>query len=165
MNMTHQQRTGVIILATIVLTALAIYLTPLKHFDLIAPTMNEIDPKAAYTDMQQQPNDYLFIDVRDPSVYVAAHAQGAINMPIATLTTEHYTLPMSGKKIVLICTTGQLAAVAYGYLQNWGFQNLLHITGGLNNWNNEGLPIEGTSVVNGVDTASMVPDGASSDGT
>lgn len=145
-----------------VTTILVIYLTPLRHFDLVAPSMNEVDPKVIYTAMQADPNDYLFLDVRDTNVYEGAHAVGAINMPIAMLANGHYTLPRTGKKIVLICTTGMLATIAYGYLQDWGFQNLLHVTGGLENWTVEGLPIEGTSVVNGVDTKPMVPDGASS---
>lgn len=151
-----------VIIAAVFATALAIYLTPLKHIDLVAPSMNEVDPKAIYAAMQANPNGYVFVDVRDPDVYAAAHAQGAMNIPIAQLVTQLHTLPRSGKQIVLICTTGQLATVAYGYLQDWGFQNLLHVTGGLENWTVEGLPIEGASVINGKDTQPMVPDGASS---
>ena len=148
------------IIGTTVVTAALIYLTPLKHIAIIPPAMHEIDPKAIYADLQKNPDHYIFIDVRDAHIYDAAHAVGAQNIPIASLTTEHYLLPKSGKQIVLICTTGELATIAYGYLENWGFQNLLHITGGLSNWVLEGLPVEGNKVINGVDTAPLVPDGA-----
>ncbi len=130
----------------VIVTALAIYLTPLKHVNLISPMMKEVSPKEFYVDLVANPDDYIFIDVRSPSVYQAAHAKGAINIPIENLYDEHYTLPYRGKKIALICTTGRLAAIAYGYLENWGFRNLLHIQGGMQNWVYEDLPIEGNNV-------------------
>jgi rhodanese-related sulfurtransferase len=132
--------------AGVIGAALLIYLTPLKHANLISPTMHEVDPAAFEADFVKHPDDYIFIDVRSPNVYQSAHAKGSINIPIENLYDEHYTLPKSGKKIVLICTTGRLAAIAYGYLQDWGFTNLLHLQGGLQNWTYEGLPIEGQSV-------------------
>jgi rhodanese-related sulfurtransferase len=134
--------------AAVLVTALAIYLTPLKHLDLIPPTMNEVDPATFYADYAAHPDDYIFIDVRSADVYESAHAKGAINIPIENLYDEHYTLPHSGKQIALICTTGRLAAVAYGYLQDWGYTNLIHIQGGLENWTLEGLPVEGDNIAN-----------------
>ena len=154
--------TFIAVLLAVVVTGLVIYVTPLKHFDLIAPSMHEVDPSVVYNEVNADPAGYMLIDVRDASIYNAAHAKGAINIPIAELVTEHYLLPRSGKQIVLVCTTGQLATIAYGYLQDWGFQNLLHMTGGFAQWTIEGLPDEGTAIINGVDTAPMVPDGASS---
>ncbi len=130
-----------------------IYLTPLKHINLISPMMREVDPKAFHTDLVAHPEKYIFIDVRSPSVYLAAHAKGAINIPIENLYDEHYLLPHSGKKIALICTTGRLAAIAYGYLEDWGFTNLRHIQGGMQNWVYEDLPIEGTNVQSSLATS------------
>ena len=144
------------VVAAVVITGLSIFLTPLRHFALIAPTMHEIDPQVFHAALIAHANDYLFVDVRSPTIYRSAHAKGAINIPIENLFDEHYTLPRSGKKIALICTTGRLAAIAYGYLENWGFQNLLHIEGGLQNWNNEGLPVEGINVF--VAASSTIPD-------
>ena len=130
----------------VALTALAIYLTPLRHITFISPTMNEVDPTSFYEDFSKNPDDYMFIDVRSANIYQSAHARGAINIPIENLFDEHYTLPRSGKKIALICTTGRLAAIAYGYLENWGFRNLIHIEGGMVNWAAQGMPIEGRNV-------------------
>ena len=130
-----------------VATALVIYLTPLRHIALIAPTMHEVDPSAFYTDYLAHPNDYIFIDVRSPNIYQSAHAESALNIPVENLFDDHYSLPHYGKKIVLICTTGRLAAIGYGYLENWGFQNLLHVQGGMVHWAQEGLPIVGTNVM------------------
>ena len=134
------------IAAVVIATVLTIYLTPLKHLNLVPPVMNEMDPAAFNAEFTAHPEDYIFIDVRSPNIYQSAHAKGSTNTPIENLFDEHYNLPKSGKKIAIICTTGRLAGVAYGYLENWGFTNLVHIQGGMANWAYEGLPIEGANV-------------------
>jgi len=139
---------AIAVLATAVVTACVIYLTPLKHVNIISPAMNSMTPREFYEDYSKNPDEYIFIDVRSPGIYQSAHAKGSVNIPIENLYDEHYVLPKSGKKIALICTTGRLAAIAYGFLQYWGFNNLVHIQGGLENWTYEGLPIEGTNVKN-----------------
>ncbi len=144
-----EKRTLIIsVVAAVIFTALLIYLTPLRHFAFISPGMREVDPKDFYADFTAHPDDYLLIDVRSASIYQSAHAKGAISVPIENLYDEHYSLPKTGKKIALICTTGRLAAIAYGYLENWGFTNLIHIEGGMVNWTTEGLPVEGKNVRN-----------------
>jgi rhodanese-related sulfurtransferase len=140
------QITIVVAACAVVLTAAAIYVTPLRHIAFISPAMNEMDPKVFYEDFKAHPDDYLFIDVRSANIYQSAHAKGAISVPIENLYDEHYSLPKTGKKIALICTTGRLAAIAYGYLENWGFRNLIHIDGGMVNWTAEGLPVEGRNI-------------------
>lgn len=136
------------VVVTAVITACVIYLTPLKHLNLVPPAMNEVDPAVFYKEFTANPEKYLFIDVRSASEYAIAHPKGAINIRIADLAdpSVRAELPKSGKQIVLTCTDGKLAAVAYGYLQNWGYLNLVHLTGGLELWTLEGLPVEGTSV-------------------
>lgn len=132
---------------TILATALAIYLTPLRHITFISPTMREMDPQEFYDLAAKNPDRYMLIDVRSASIYQSAHAKGAISIPIENLFDDHYTLPTHGKQVALICTTGRLAAIAYGYLEHWGFRNLIHIQGGMVNWTSEGLPVEGTNIL------------------
>ena len=137
----------VLAIAMVVLaTALLILLTPIRHLPLVPPTMHEIDPRAFYEKFSAHPDDFIFIDVRSPSIYASAHAKGAISIPIENLYDDHQVLPRDGKQIALICTTGRLAAIAYGYLENQGFTNLLHVEGGMINWTAEGLPVEGKSI-------------------
>src|SRR5665213_1885235 len=101
---------------SIVVTILVIYLTPLKYLDIVPPPINEVDPAVFYKEYKAHPDQYELVDVRSVDIYTAAHAEGAISIPIENLFDEHYSLPRSGKQIALICTTGRLAAVAYGYL-------------------------------------------------
>jgi len=134
------------VLIAIVATTFLIYLTPLRHVTLVPPTMDSMDPKEFYEDFTANPDAYILVDVRSPNIYTSAHAKGAINIPVENLYDEKNSLPTSGKKIALICTTGRLAAIGYGYLESQGFTNLIHIEGGMVNWVTEGLPVEGKNI-------------------
>jgi len=133
------------VVVTALATVLAVYLTPLKHLNLVAPETKDIDPAAFWKDYSANPDDYMFIDVRQTADYAENHAKGSTNIPIQKLFEQHGELPKSGKTIVLICTGGSLSGVAYGYLEHQGFLNLLRIKGGLRNWIIEGMPIENAS--------------------
>ena len=149
-------RYGIAVLAgaaTLLATAFVIYLTPLKYLNVVPPVMNSMQPSEFHESFTANPDEYVFIDVRSPNIYDSAHAQGSINIPIENLYEEHYSLPKTGKKIALICTTGRLAAIAYGYLKYQGFNNLVHLDGGVAKWTHEGLPLEGRNVL-----AAPVPD-------
>lgn len=130
-----------ILLVLIVLSA--VYLTPLKNINVIEPVYRDIDPKQFYEEFSQNPNKYIFIDVRDAAAYNSLHAKGSISMPLHTLYDQRKTLPKKDKTIVLICSGGRASGVGYMYLQHYGFFNLLRISGGIENWVNEGLPTEG----------------------
>ena len=135
----------IVVVATAIAVMLAIYLTPLKHLNLVAPETKDIDPAEFWADYSANPEKYMFIDVRQTADYDENHAKGSINIPIQKLFEQHGELPKSGKTIVLICTGGSLSGVAYGYLEHQGFLNLRRIKGGLRNWMIEGLPIENAS--------------------
>ncbi len=136
-----------IAIAVCVVTILVIYLTPLKHLNLIDPNPVDIDPAEFAQEFEKNPDKFLFIDVREKSVYDRAHAKGAISQPIGSLYDLRHTLPKTDKEIVIICTSGRLAGVAYGFLQNWGHLNLLRIEGGMQKWALEGLPLEGSDIL------------------
>ncbi|MDP6659752.1 MAG: rhodanese-like domain-containing protein [Candidatus Pacebacteria bacterium] len=126
---------GVLISSTI------IYLTPLKNIALVSPSINDVDPTIFYEDFKENSDDYIFIDVRSPNEYFKAHAEGSINIPIHLLSVEKDRLPRKGKEIVLICTGGALAGVAYHYLEHHGFSNIKRSANGIRGWGDAGLPL------------------------
>lgn len=132
-----------IIVILIVLSA--VYLTPLKNINIVDPTFNDVDPKVFYTAYTKNPQAYIFIDVRDVSAYNTLHAEGSISMPLHTLYDQRKVLPKHGKTIVLICSEGRASGVGFMYLQHYGFFNIQRISGGIENWINEGLPTNGTA--------------------
>jgi len=137
-----------IVVATVAIlaTVAVVYLTPLKHLNIIEPRIDNIDPKAFYDAYTQNPDKYIFIDVRPESAFSKLHAVGSINIPLHLLYDERLVLPKSGKTIVLICSGGRASGVGYSYLEHYGFLNLKRIEGGIENWQLQGLPVEGTAV-------------------
>jgi rhodanese-related sulfurtransferase len=133
------------IIIGILVAAFVMYASPLRWLRFSDAPIHEIDPAEFWKEYQQNPDHYVFLDVRTADVYNTAHAQGALNEPISNLFGDHSILPKKGKEIVLICSTGRLAAIAYGYLQYEGFINLIHVQGGMQNWKSEGLPIIGNA--------------------
>ncbi len=114
----------------------------IRYTKYVPPHTIEIDPEDAYSVMSKQsPNEYLFFDVRTEGEYAKIHADLSQSMPIANFYDTWKTLPRSkSQKIYLICSTGRLAGVAYGFLQLHGYTNIVHIRGGIQNWVDEGLP-------------------------
>ncbi|OHA18385.1 MAG: hypothetical protein A2664_04910 [Candidatus Taylorbacteria bacterium RIFCSPHIGHO2_01_FULL_46_22b] len=135
---------AITVVTAILATVAIIYLTPLKHLNIVEPRIDNIDPKAFYDAYTQNPDKYIFIDVRPESAYNRLHAFGSINIPLHLLYDERRVLPKSGKTIVLICSGGRASGVAYGYLEHYGFLNLKRVEGGIENWQLQGLPVEGT---------------------
>lgn len=126
----------------ILLTAVSIYFTPLRYTPLIEPKIQDVESGEIHARIVENPDAYLFIDVRNESDYSKMHAEGSINIPIAKLYDMwHQELPRSGKEIVLICGRGKLAAVAFFFLQHFGFTNILRVSGGVEDWATKGLPV------------------------
>ena len=125
----------------IIAAFLVIYLTPLKHLNLIEPRIYDIPATEFYTQLKADPERYIFIDVRTQAKYDAGHAEGSINIPLPDMYSQHHSLPKHGKTIVLICGRGAASGVAYGYLEHYGFLNIRRIEGGVEAWQTEGLPI------------------------
>lgn len=131
-------------LLVVLIATSAIYLTPLKNINIIEPVFNDVNPTQFYEQYSKDPSSYIFIDVRDTSAYNSLHAVGSISMPLHTLYDQRKLLPKRGKKIVLICSGGRSSGVGFMYLQHYGFFNIERVSGGIENWINEGLPTEGT---------------------
>jgi|SRR3989344_1136407 len=132
----------ILILATAFVVAGGIYLTPLKHFNIIEPRIEEIDPAELYELLSTNPEDYRFIDVRPDRFYNTAHAEGSENIMLHLLYFERHNLPKD-KTTVLICAGEESpsSGVAYSYLEHYGFPNLLRVKGGIEAWEAAGLPI------------------------
>jgi rhodanese-related sulfurtransferase len=120
----------------------ALSIDTLRYTPYIEPKMNGMEPRDVYATVSaQNPEEYLFFDVRSQNEYDKLHAEFAENKPIATLFDLWRELPRgSDKKIYLICSGGRLAGVAYGFLQLHGFRNIVHVTGGIQNWTAQNQP-------------------------
>lgn len=134
----------------VALTAIAvcavIYLTPLKHIAVIEPIIDDIAPADFYEDYKNNPDNYVFLDVRNGEAYSRLHASGSELMPLHTLYTERLFLPKNtDKTVVFICSGGVASGVAFHYLEHHGFFNIKRIEGGIEAWEAAGLPVESTA--------------------
>ena len=130
-------------------TAALVLLVPaVRYTPLLEPTIRDVDAGEFYTKYQADPDKFLFLDVRGSDAYKRLHASGSKLQPLHTLYTERLSLPRNtDKTIVLICSGGVASGVGYSYLEHYGFRNIVRIEGGIEAWQEKGLPIEGSDVL------------------
>jgi rhodanese-related sulfurtransferase len=131
----------VIVTLSFVFSAAVIYLTPLKHLNVVEPSIETQRPIEFFEKYNQDPEAYIFIDVRSSESFSKVHAPGSINIPLHMLYDERHVLPRSEKTIALICSGNRASRVGYGYLEHYGFNNLVQIEGGIEQWKQEDLPV------------------------
>jgi len=83
------------------------------------------------------------IDVRRPSEYNSGHAPRAITAPLAKFRETLASLNLNGEKpIAIICAGGYRSSAATSIAQQFGFNDLLNVTGGTTAWIKAGYEVE-----------------------
>lgn len=83
----------------------------------------------------------VVLDVRTPGEYREGHVPGAINIPYDELPARLPELePDEMRDVVVYCRSGRRARIAADGLMEAGF-DVLHLTGDMNAWSADGLPI------------------------
>lgn len=86
----------------------------------------------------------LCLDVREPAEYESGCLPGAINLPRGVVEFrigEHPAFADKSKPVVVYCKTGGRSALAVLNLQRIGFSNLFSMSGGVEAWGQQGLPL------------------------
>ena len=89
---------------------------------------------------------YLFLDVRTQQEFdgPSGHVPGSILIPVQELEARAAELARyKGRTIIAICRSGNRSGMATRVLRGQGFE-ALNMTGGMNRWNAEGLPVHHT---------------------
>jgi len=82
------------------------------------------------------------IDLRSTADFDDGHITGSINIPYANIDDRvHEIKKYEGISLVLICETGSQSANAGEKLQNLGHKDTLILSGGINNWRMDNLPL------------------------
>jgi glyoxylase-like metal-dependent hydrolase (beta-lactamase superfamily II)/rhodanese-related sulfurtransferase len=83
------------------------------------------------------------IDVRRPTEYNSGHAPRAITAPLAKFRETLASLNLNGEKpIAIICAGGYRSSAATSIAQQFGFNDLLNVTGGTTAWIKAGYEVE-----------------------
>jgi rhodanese-related sulfurtransferase len=87
----------------------------------------------------QLEEEITLIDVREPGEYASEHIEGAILVPLSTIS--HDKLPSTSKNIILYCQSGKRSQQAAQQLSATGLK-IRQLQGGINAWKQEGFAIK-----------------------
>jgi len=86
-------------------------------------------------------NGAFVLDVRTPGEWDEYHAPNTTLIPLDELEARVNEVPRD-KQVVLVCRSGNRSQVAYGILEQAGFDNMTSMSGGLKAWRSAGYPTE-----------------------
>lgn len=89
--------------------------------------------------LEENPEDWMVLDVRSPSHYNNGHIEGAMHVPLVNLVPNKENLPMD-KKIAVVCAMDTNSAFAVALLRMWGFDAWI-VQGGVPGWVKAGMPL------------------------
>jgi rhodanese-related sulfurtransferase len=82
------------------------------------------------------------LDIRPPAEYQAGHIIDARNVPAAEIASRAESLKKYKEKPVLVyCDNGFASAAAARALKGLGFTKVVTLSGGLQSWRQENLPL------------------------
>ncbi|OQW73351.1 MAG: sulfurtransferase [Proteobacteria bacterium ST_bin11] len=115
--------------------------------DLLANSFNKyesISPLIAVTKMNS--DDVVVLDVREPNEFAKSHIENAINMPLSKVEEQVGSLEKhKNHPLIVTCQTGARSAAACKTLTKAGFENVFNMTGGMQSWEDNKLPIKVSS--------------------
>ncbi len=85
----------------------------------------------------------ILVDVRTPAEFQESHIAGALLMNYYDPDFDDRACGLDTLKSILVyCRSGNRSSKAAALFTRCGFSRVYHLTGGLNAWNKEGLPVE-----------------------
>ena len=115
--------------------------------DLAESTFNKyqgLSPLLAVTKMNSA--NTTIVDVRDPHEFIKGHIEDAINVPLGKFSDKLDTLnKYKNNPIIVVCQSGSRSVPACKTLTKADFEQVFNITGGMQSWEDNKLPIKVTS--------------------
>ena len=81
------------------------------------------------------------IDVRDAEKFAEGHIVDSKNVPATEFSASSAKLKTGKKVTLLVCDTGNRSGELDGGLRKEGVENIFSITGGIEAWRRENLPV------------------------
>lgn len=85
--------------------------------------------------------DIYLVDVREYAEYAGGRVPGAKLIPLGDIE-KRYTELDKTKPIYVMCRTGRRSAEAQRKLKALGFENVINVVGGFEEWKKMNLPVE-----------------------
>lgn len=100
----------------------------------------DISVDEAYQMLNENPDDFILLDVRTEMIYNSEHITGAdyivVNIPQGVLESRVNELDKS-KIIIVYCQAGRASSLASDILVQHGFEHVFMMVGGINAWREE----------------------------
>ena len=103
-----------------------------------------VTPAEAQALIQQHLNDadFVLLDVRNPEEFAADHIAGAVNVCFRCSTFSDELAGLDKSKTYLVyCASDNRSGQATAQMSQQGFLHLYDLTGGVNQWKADGLPV------------------------
>lgn len=112
-----------------------------------AAAVEALLPKEASEALSRNGNAKL-LDVRSYEEFEEAHIKDSVNIPLDSLSSKLGQIGGNESDYILICRSGKRAAMAAEILVKNGFRSVKVLSGGVMQWEKEGLPlIKGRKVI------------------
>src|ERR1700754_3820844 len=103
-------------------------------------SIEEIQPFEAQQEIEG--GDVVLIDTREPHEYQEAHLDGGKLVPPGLIADEiESAAPDKSARTILYCRSGNRSAIAAAQLQQLGYENVASMSGGILQWQEQGLPV------------------------
>jgi hydroxyacylglutathione hydrolase len=93
-------------------------------------------------DLRERLDEFTLIDVRQKSEWDAGHIPGAMHFEGGRIAWEEPPFKQD-RPLVIQCASGSRSMVAISVLKRRGFDNLIQVEGGINQWKKNGFEITG----------------------
>jgi rhodanese-related sulfurtransferase len=99
-----------------------------------------IDVREAERRLREDVAAPLLLDVREASEFAQVRAPGAVLVPTSAFMTRVGELP-ADRPLMVICHVGGRSAAVAGYLARAGRTDVVNVAGGMEAWEQAGLPV------------------------
>ena len=99
-----------------------------------------IDVTEADRRLREDPDRPILLDVREMGEFVEVRAPGAALLPTSTFMSRVGELP-ADRPLLVVCHVGGRSAAVAGYLLRSGRTNVVNVAGGMDAWQQAGLPV------------------------
>lgn len=102
------------------------------------PTVNPVD-----ADQQRRDPDRpaLVLDVREPNEFAEMRVEGSLLIPMSELTGRLEEIPRD-RPLLVLCLVGGRSARVTAFLRQQGWEDVANVAGGLEAWQQLGLPVK-----------------------
>lgn len=106
--------------------------------------IESINPYELSEMMENEPENIVVVDVREPWEFRSGtgHLKGAVLIPMNDIPDKlDQFRVLSGKKVALICHSGERSYYACQFLRENSINNVLNVSGGILKWHQSGLDV------------------------